>query len=105
MSYFTLKTAPATNHNYKATCQSVDRAKYGAIVQAKIEKLLSKIVSIKATGEDVAELEAAYTEVKAKANELRFSTNLRWLQLNKVIEQSFLEIVIKYNKLKKIPVE
>ncbi len=101
MSYLSTKTAPdLEHHNYKATCLSVDRMKYGKQAQAKLEKMQSKIITMKAAEEDVVEMEADYVAVKSKVNELRFSTHLGWFKLNKAIESSFQEIDLKYKSRK-----
>lgn len=96
MSYLTPKTASDFEfHNYKASCASVDRVKYGKDVLAKLQKIQEKIISMKAVQEDVTEMEADYLAVESKVNELKFSTHQGWLKLNKAIECRFQEIALK----------
>jgi len=101
MSYLSTKTAPDLGpYNYKATCISVDRVKYEKQARAKLEKIESKILTLKAAQEDVTEMESQYLAVKSQVSELRFSTHLGWSKLNKEIESSFNEINMKYQARK-----
>jgi len=100
--YYPSQKAPEIDfHNYKATCGSVDREIFGKQVLAKLQKMQSKIVLMKAAQEDVSEIEADYTAVKIKTKDLKFLTHLGWLRLKTALEQNFQEISKKYSKSQK----
>src|SRR4051794_13512851 len=100
MSYLLQKAPEIDSHNYKVTAGCVDREIFGRQVLAKLQKMQSKIGLMKSGQEDVSEIEADYTAVKVKANELKFLTHQGWLKSKKSLEQNFQEISNKYGKPK-----